>query len=161
MAARTSLRTDTVDSRAAGPELVITRVFDGPRSLLFKLWTQPEHLARWWGPQGFTTIACEMDVRPGGAWFRCMRAPEGTLHTKRGIYREIVAPERLVFTYVNEETDGTLGAENLVTVTFEEHGPKTKLTLHQTGFDTASSRDAHEGGWTSCLERFAEYLATS
>lgn len=142
-------------------ELVVTRVFDAPRRLLFKLWTQPEHLVRWWGPQGFTTVASEMDVRPGGTWFRCMRSPEGALYTKRGVYREILEPERLVFTYVNEDADGTLGPETLVTVTFEEHGAKTKLTLHQTGFDSIGSRDAHEGGWTSCLERFAEYLANA
>lgn len=147
--------------QAAERELVITRVLDAPRSLVFKLWTRPEHLARWWGPQGFTTISCEMDVRPGGAWVRCMRSPEGTLYTKRGIYREIVPPERLVFTYVNEDADGRLGPETLVTVTFEEHGAKTRLTLHQSGFESVSERDAHAGGWTSCLERFAEYLAAA
>jgi uncharacterized protein YndB with AHSA1/START domain len=146
---------------SAAPELIITRVFDAPRSLVFEAWTQPEHLARWWGPQGFTTIAGEMDVRPGGAWFRVMRSPEGALYTKRGIYREIVAPERLVFTYVNEAADGTLDAETLVTVTFEEQGAGTRLTLHHTGFESVESRDAHQGGWTSCMERFAEYLAAA
>ena len=154
MAATTSAALQTAER-----ELVITRVLDAPRSLVFKLWSRPEHLARWWGPQGFTTISCEMDVRPGGAWFRCMRSPEGTLYTKRGIYREIVPPKRLVFTYVNEDADGRLGPETLVTVTFEEHGAKTRLTLHQSGFESVSERDAHAGGWTSCLERFAEYLA--
>jgi uncharacterized protein YndB with AHSA1/START domain len=156
MAATTSAALQTAER-----ELVITRVLDAPRSLVFKLWTRPEHLARWWGPQGFTTISCEMDVRPGGAWFRCMRSPEGSLYTKRGIYREIVPPERLVFTYVNEDADGRLGPETLVTVTFEEHGAKTRLTLHQSGFESVGERDAHAGGWTSCLERFAEYLAAA
>ena len=156
MAAITSAALQTAER-----ELVITRVLDAPRSLVFKLWTRPEHLARWWGPQGFTTISCEMDVRPGGAWFRCMRSPEGSLYTKRGIYREIVPPERLVFTYANEDADGRLGPETLVTVTLEEHGAKTRLTLHQSGFESVSERDAHAGGWTSCLERFAEYLAAA
>ncbi len=140
-------------------ELTITRVFDAPRSLVFKAWTAPEHLARWWGPKGFTTLSCAMDVRPGGAWFRRMRSPEGSEHTKRGVYREIVEPERLVFTYADEDADGRLGPETLVTVTFEEHGAKTRLTLRQVGFESAGSRDAHEGGWTSCLERLADYLA--
>jgi uncharacterized protein YndB with AHSA1/START domain len=156
MAARTAVAT-----KSAAPELVITRVFDAPRRLVFKAWTQPEHLARWWGPKGFTLLSCETDVRPGGAWVRRMRSPEGMEAIKRGVYREIIEPERLVFTYVNDAADGRLGPETVVTVTFEEQGAKTKLTLHQTGFETIAARDAHEGGWTSCLERFAEYLASA
>jgi uncharacterized protein YndB with AHSA1/START domain len=145
---------------AEDQELVITRVLDAPRSLVFKCWTQPEHLARWWGPQGFITLSCEMDVRPGGAWRRCMRSPEGSLHTKRGIYREIVAPERLVFTYLDVDAAGRAGPETLVTVSLADQGGKTRLTLRQTGFEAVASRDAHEGGWTSCMQRFADYLAT-
>jgi len=152
--ARTSAAANTAER-----ELVITRVFDAPRRLVFKAWTQPEHAARWWGPQGFTTISCEMDVRPGGAWWRRMRSPEGTEHRKRGIYREIVEPERLVFTYATEDAAGNSGHETLVTVTFADLGGKTRLTLRQAAFETADARDAHEGGWTGCLERFAEYLA--
>jgi uncharacterized protein YndB with AHSA1/START domain len=142
-------------------ELVITRVFDAPRSLVFKAWTQPEHLARWWGPQGFVNVAWAMDVRPGGAWFRRMSAPDGTFFTKRGVYKEVVPPERLVFTYVNEAADGTLDRETLVTLTLEEQGARTRLTLHHTGFESVESRDAHEGGWSSCMERFASYLAAA
>lgn len=149
----------TPASPLATPELVVTRIFDAPRSLVFKVWVQPEHLARWWGPKGFTLLSCETDVRPGGAWVRCMRSPEGTKHIKRGVYREIVEPERLVFTYLNEDADGRLGPETVVAVTFEEQGARTRLTLRQTGFESISSRDGHEGGWISCLERFAEYLA--
>jgi uncharacterized protein YndB with AHSA1/START domain len=100
-----------------------------------------------------------MDVRPGGAWRRAMRSPEGTVHVKRGIYREIVEPERLVFTYADENADGPTGHETLVTVSFAEVGAKTKLTLRQAAFETVAARDAHQGGWTSCLERFADYLA--
>ena len=80
---------------------------------------------------------------------------------KRGVYCEIVEPERLVFTYADEDADGRLGHETLVTVSFVEAGGKTKLTLHQAAFDTAAARDAHQGGWTSCLERFADYLAAA
>jgi uncharacterized protein YndB with AHSA1/START domain len=156
MAARTSA-IPMADER----DLVIMRVFDAPRSLVFEAWTQPEHLARWWGPQGFVNVAWEIDVRPGGAWFRRMQAPDGTLFTKRGVYREVVPPERLVFTYVNEAADGTPGRETLVTVTFEEQGARTRLTLLHTGFESAESRDAHQGGWTSCMGRFADYLAAA
>ena len=150
--------TTSAAARSPALELVISRVFEAPRSLVFKAWTQPEHLARWWGPKGFTLVAWEMDVRPGGAWFRRMRSPEGAEYIKRGVYREIVAPERLVFTYVNEEADGSLGPETVVTVTFEDFGERTRLTLHHSGFDSIPSRDGHEGGWTSALERFGEYL---
>lgn len=143
------------------PELLITRDFAAPRDLVYAAWTRPEHLARWWGPQGFVNIAWQMDVRPGGTWFRRMQAPDGTLMTKRGVYREVVPPERLVFTYLNEYADGTRDGATLVTVTFEECGAGTRLTLRHAGFETAASRDGHEGGWSSCLERFAAHLAAA
>ena len=85
---------DASISVTADRELVVTRVIDAPRRLVFRAWTQPEHIARWWGPQGFTTIHCEMDVRVGGAYRFGMRSPQGTEHWKRGVYREIVEPER-------------------------------------------------------------------
>jgi uncharacterized protein YndB with AHSA1/START domain len=88
-----------------------------------------------------------------------MRSPDGREHRKRGVYREVVEPERLVFTYANEDADGKLDHETLVTVTFADFGGKTKLTLHQAVFESVAARDSHEGGWTSCLERFAIYLA--
>jgi len=141
-----------------GPELVVTRILDAPRKLVFKLWIEPEHAARWWGPQGFTTLSLQMDARPGGAWRRVMRGPDGVVCAKRGVYREIIEPERLVFTYVNEDAADTPGHETLVTVSFAEEGARTRLTLRHAIFESAEARDAHERGWTSCLERFAEYL---
>jgi uncharacterized protein YndB with AHSA1/START domain len=101
-----------------------------------------------------------MDIRPGGAYRVCMRSPEGVDHWKQGIYREIVPPERIVFTFAWEDADGKPGHELLTTVTFAEHGTKTKLTLHQAVFETVERRDDHRGGWTSCLERFADYMAS-
>ena len=77
---------------SAERELVITRIFDAPRRLLFKMWTEPEHLERWWGPAGFTMIFSRMDVRRGGAWTRSMQAPDGSVIRKHGVYREIVPP---------------------------------------------------------------------
>jgi uncharacterized protein YndB with AHSA1/START domain len=123
------------DSIAADRELTVSRMIDAPRALVFTAWTDPEQIARWWGPKGFTTIDYEMDVRPGGAYRLRMRSPEGVDQIKRGIYREIVAPERIVFTFAWEAPDGSLGTELLVTVTLETLGAKTKLTLHQSGFD--------------------------
>ena len=150
------------DSPAAGPadrELVITRVFDAPRGLVFKAWTGPEHLECWQGaPRGFTVTAHKMEVRPGGAYRVCMRSPEGVDHWLQGVYREIVEPERLVFTHVWLDAQGRPGKETLVTITFAERGGKTELTLHQTGFKSVESRDGHKGGWTSTFDRLADYL---
>jgi uncharacterized protein YndB with AHSA1/START domain len=153
---------DGATRASAERELVVTRVLAAPRRLVFKAWTEPEHAARWWGPRGFTTLSCEMDVRPGGAWRRCMRSPEGSVHVKRGVYREVVEPERLVFTYADEDAGGRPGHETLVTVSFAEAGAgRTRLTLRQAAFETVAARDAHRGGWTSCLERFADHLAAA
>src|SRR5258708_29275739 len=88
-------------------ELVITRIFDAPRELVFKVWTDPKHLAQWWGPQGFTNPVCEIDLRPGGALRIVMRAPDGAEHPMTGIYREIVAPERLGFPTLPVHSAGT------------------------------------------------------
>ena len=154
MAARSSVATRPDDRT-----LTVSRVLDAPRALVFKTWTQPEHIARWWGPEGFTTIRFEMDVRVGGAYRFGMRSPQGTEHWKRGVYREIVPPERLVFTFAWEAADGTLGPELITTVTFAEEAGKTRLTLHQSRFGSTDWRDDHIGGWTSCFERFAQYVA--
>ena len=141
--------------------LVITRVFDAPRRLVFEMWTEPEHLVRWWGPCGFTTISGWLDVRPGGTWSRSMRAPDGSVIRKHGVYREIVAPERLVLTYITDDAAGNPGPETLVTVTFADLGGKTRLTLHQTAFQSVAARDDHRRGWTSALERFAVHLSAN
>jgi uncharacterized protein YndB with AHSA1/START domain len=151
---------DSAVSDAGQRGLTITRVFDAPREVVFVAWTDAKQAAQWWGPQGFTTISCEMDVRVGGAYRACMRSPTGTMHCRRGVYREVVTPERLVFTYAWEDNAGNLGHETLVTVTFAGlAGGKTRLTLHQATFENVSARDAHHTGWSSCLERFAGYLA--
>ena len=143
---------------AAERELVITRIFDVPRRLLFKMWTEPEHLVRWWGPRSFGTISSRMEVHPGGAWTRSMQASDGSVIRKHGVYREIVVHERLVFTYVTDDPEGNPGPETLVTVTFVDVGGKTRLTLHQAPFQVVATRDDHRRGWIGALERFAEYL---
>ena len=142
-------------------KLVIRRVLNAPRSLVFAAWIDEKQAAQWWGPKGFTTVANEMDARVGGEWWRRMRSPEGAEHHSRGFYREIVAPERLVFTF-SWEPGGVAGhgPETLVTLTFADlDGDRTELTLRQEVFETASARDAHYHGWSGCLDRFAEHLA--
>jgi uncharacterized protein YndB with AHSA1/START domain len=154
---------DARNATAAEPAervLVIERIFDAPRSLVFKAWTEPERLMRWWGPNGVTTVSCKMDLRAGGAWRISMRC-RGNEERQQGVFREIVEPERLVFTYAFEDPTGNPGHETLVTVTFAEHGGKTKLTLKQAVFDTVATRDDHVRGWSEALGHLTEYLATA
>ena len=142
-------------------ELVITRVFGAPRELVFEAWTDPAQIACWWGPKGFTTVSYDMDVRPGGAYCFCMRSPQGADYWKQGVYREVVAPERLVFTFAWVSADGSLGQEMLVRVTLAAEGNKTRMTFRQGPFETVDKRDDHRRGWTSTFERFAEYVANA
>jgi uncharacterized protein YndB with AHSA1/START domain len=139
--------------------LVITRVFDAPRSLVFEAWTTKEHLDQWCAPRGFTIPQSGGEFRPGGPWRSCMRAPDGTEYRLRGTYREIVQDELLVFTHAWEEADGTLGPETIVTVRFTDENGKTRLTFEQGPFQSIEARDGHKGGWTECLERLAEHIA--
>lgn len=150
-------------------ELHLSRVLNAPRELVFEAWTDPERIVQWWGPRGFTTHSCTVDLRPGGAWRLCMRRDEdGLEHWLHGVYRELDAPERLVSTWVwepgpGEFTDwvpgGEPGHETVLTLTLAEQGGKTKLTVHHAVFESAAARDAHEDGWSQALERLAEHLA--
>src|SRR5437868_7359642 len=100
-------------------ELTITRIFDAPRELVFKAWIDPKHVAQWWGPKGYTNPVCELDVRPGGAMNITMLGPDGVLIPTRGIFQEIVEPERIVFTNVAFENEaGEAGLEVVNTITF-------------------------------------------
>jgi uncharacterized protein YndB with AHSA1/START domain len=149
----------TSAAELAERELVITRVLNAPRKLVFKAWTDPAHLVRWYGPQGFQLTSCEMDLRPGGAFRFSMRSPEGKDYPHSGVYREVVEPEKLVFSFAWEDETGRRGHETLVTLTLAEQGDKTQLTMRQAVFESVESRDSHEGGWSSALERLAAYVA--
>jgi uncharacterized protein YndB with AHSA1/START domain len=144
-------------------ELVLTRVFDAPRELVWKVWTDPKHVARWWGPHGFTNPVCELDVRPGGAIRIHMRGPDGTVYPMTGVYLEVVEPERIVFTSAALGADGNPVFEVLTTVTFAEQGGKTKQILHARVIKMTAQAAPYlkgmEAGWTQSLERLAESLA--
>jgi uncharacterized protein YndB with AHSA1/START domain len=143
----------------ADREVVVTRVLDAPRSLVFKLWTRPEHLVRWWGPHGFTTTSCTIDPRAGGAYRICIRSPEGVDHWMHGRYREVREPDHLIFTFAWETADGASGHETLVTVAFQEHDGKTMVTFHQAVFQSTADRDSHHEGWSECLEGLVAYVS--
>lgn len=141
-------------------ELVITRIFDAPPTLVYRMWTEKEHVMRWSAPRGFTVIFSEADLRPGGAWRACMRTPDGVDLWLGGVYREVVKDKRLVFTHAWDGPDGKPGHETLVTLSFEDHQGKTKFTLRQGPFDSVGSRDGHGGGWGETLDILGEHLAT-
>jgi len=162
----------TTSARSAGREIVITRVFDAPRDLVFKAWTEPEQVMRWWGPNGFATPVCKIELGPGGVFHSCMRSPVGRDFWSKGVYREIVEPERIVCTDFFSDEEGNLvqpthdgmspdwPAEALVTATFAEHDGKAKFALrHAVGSAPASERDQCQAGWTESLDRLAGYLA--
>ena len=139
--------------------LAITRIFEAPPDAVFRAWTDPALARAWWSPRGFTTVSCEMDVRPGGAWRVRMRSPSGRVHDEGGRFREVAAGERLVFSQVWDDPSGKPGVETVVTVTFEAHGTAaTKVRFEQSGFATAATCDGHEGGWSSCFDRLTGEL---
>ncbi len=142
-------------------KLVLTRIFDAPREIVFKAWTDPKHLAQWWGPRGFTNPVCEIDVRPGGAIRIDMRGPDGVVYPMSGAFHEIVPPERLVFT--SSAFNGQIEVHN--TVTFAEVDGKTKLTLRavvvKSTPEVAAALAGMEEGWSQSLERLVELLKRS
>ena len=141
-------------------ELELVRDYKAPRERVFAAWTDPDKAARWWVPQDCTLVSCKMDVRPGGGWHRRMRVPSGGIIAKWGEYREIAAPERLVFTYNTQYADGAVDPETLVTVTFEAlDAGRTRLTLRHERFWSEPAAISHTGGWVGALERFGEFMS--
>jgi uncharacterized protein YndB with AHSA1/START domain len=164
---------DTTNSSAAGQapqELRLTRILGAPRGLVFKAWTDPEQVARWWGPRGFTNPVCELDARVGG-WIRIdMRGPNGAIYPMKGLFHEVVEPERLVFTSTAlEDAGGKPLFEILNTVTFEDFHGITKLTLHAKLVtkdfvltpQVAMALAGMEQGWSESLYRLADELDNS
>jgi uncharacterized protein YndB with AHSA1/START domain len=142
-------------------ELVMERVFAAPRALVFKLWTDPAHAVRWWGPVDYPATHLVMDVRPGGAWRCCLTSTaDGRELWQHGVFHEVAAPERLVFSFVWEE-EGDRGLETQVTVTFTDRDGKTHMHFRQVPFQSIGERDGHQGGWNSTFDRLDAYLARS
>ena len=140
-------------------ELSITRIFDAPRELVFRLWTDAEHVRHWWGPPAHPAAVLEMDVRPGGAWRGCLHGVEdGRKLWQRGVFQEVQAPQRLAFTFAWDE-EGERGLETLITIDFTEQDGKTHMRFRQTPFQSATERDGHQVGWNGSFDRFVDYLA--
>jgi uncharacterized protein YndB with AHSA1/START domain len=155
---------------SAGQTIVITRVFDAPRELVWKAWTDAEHLMRWWGPRPYTSPACKLDFRVGGKYHFCMRSPDGQDLWSTGVYLEIVPLERIVFTDSFADAQGNavpasyygIGGdfpmELSVTVTFKDLGDKTEMTLTHAGLPAGEILEGTRAGWDSSFDKLEETL---
>ncbi len=160
------------DSKRAKREIVITRIFDAPRELVWKAWTEPERVMRWWGPREFTSPECKIDFRVGGVYLFCMKSPDGQKIWSTGVYREIVPLERIVCTDAFADENGKLVSashyglagdwsdELVITVTFEDHEGKTRMTMRQTGIPAGEMSDMTMVGWSGSFDKLAESLET-
>lgn len=137
--------------------LSLRRVFGAPQSAVFRAFTEPGKLARWWGPEGFSLPEYEMDVRPGGRYRFVMQAPDGQRFHLSGVYEEVVPDHRLVFSWKWDHAE----EDTRVTLLFNPVGGATELILVQERFGTVESRDSHQAGWTSSFESLARALATA
>jgi uncharacterized protein YndB with AHSA1/START domain len=152
----------TANTTAIEQEMIMTRVFDASRKLVFKAYIDPNLIPQWWGPKRLTTSVVKMDIRPGGIWRFVQRDSEGNEYIFNGMYHEIVPPKRLVYTF---EFEGMPGHVVVETVTFEEdHGSKTRLTS-KSFFQTVEDRDimlnllrVGGGGTAESMNRLAELL---
>lgn len=141
-------------------EIVLTRLIDAPRALVFEAWTDPRHVDHWWGPEGFTTSTQQIDVREGGSWRFVMHGPDGTDYPNLIVYQEIVRPERVIYSHGSGEVGDP--HQFHVTTTFAEEDGKTRLTMRML-FQTAAARDetaafgAIELG-NQTLGRFERYM---
>jgi uncharacterized protein YndB with AHSA1/START domain len=141
----------------ADNELKITRTFDAPPELVFELWSTPNHLRNWMGPEGYECPVAEIDFRVGGRYRALIRSSETGDSWFSGVYREIEPSKRLVFTFAWDNTGPSAGVETLVTIDFAEVRGKTTMTFHQTPFRDVEARDRHIGGWTSAFAKAAAY----
>jgi len=168
---------NATQTAAAGSDFVISRVYDAPRDLVWKCFTDPEHMKHWWGPKGFTVIASKMDLRPGGTYHYGMKAPDGSPMWGRFVYREIVPPEKLVFIDSFSDEQGGLSRhpmaptwpiEMLSVFTFEElPGGKTRFTVRWSPYNATeeeqktfdAGHDSMNQGWGGTMDQLGAYLA--
>jgi uncharacterized protein YndB with AHSA1/START domain len=147
-------------ARHAEATVTLTRVFDAPRALVWKAWTDSKMMAQWFGPRGFTNPICELDGRIGGSLRIVMRGPDGTDYPMKGVFREVSVPERLVFTNIAIDKEGKHLLEGETTVTFTEKDGKTTLVLetHAVGLVPIAPQmlAGMEAGWTQSIDKLQE-----
>ena len=167
-------RSSAEEKPSTGPgaqAVVVTRVLDAPRSLVFRAWTEPERLKRWWGPRGFTAPVVETDPRIGGRYLWGMRSPDGHESYTTGVFREFVEPERFVVTESFADADGTVvpashyglsgdwPAAVIMTVALEEWDGATVMTIREEGIPE-EMREPGEAGLRESVDKLAEYLGS-
>lgn len=153
----------------ANRTIEITRIFDAPRELVWRAWTDPQHVMRWWGPQHFTSPVCKIDLRVGGKYLFCMQAPDGQKFWNTGVYQELVAPERIVYTdsFADEQGNAVPASyygmgddipfEMIITVTFEEMDGKTKMLVCHQNLPGEMGEMTIQG-WNGSFDKLAESL---
>jgi uncharacterized protein YndB with AHSA1/START domain len=149
--------TNKIAAQVGEREIVITRVFDAPRDLVFDAWTQKEHLSKWWGPRGFTTTFQKFDMKPGGTWQFIMHGPDGVDFPNTNVFVEIVKPERIVIKH-------TVFPHYLATTIFENLDGKTKLTYRTVFEENAATFEKVKTyaapGAEQMMDRLEEHLAS-
>jgi uncharacterized protein YndB with AHSA1/START domain len=133
------------------------RVLPAPRSVVYKALTDPDELAKWWGPHGFTTSSIELDVRVGGRYRFAMQPPEGELFYLQGEFTEVDPPGRLAYTFRWEDPDPD-DVETVVTLSLRDLGDSTEVVFEQGGFAAESRRALHEDGWTDGFEKLRDLM---
>ncbi len=154
------MTTNTADTGRVEKTIVLSRLFDAPRTLMFELFTRAEHLNRWWGPACFTASRAEADARVGGAWKLMMSADQFGDSWVEGVYREVTPPAKLVFTCDAVSPGGEVMLAGLTTVEFAEQGDKTLVTVTATASGPAFMEMALGGmeqGWSEQLDKLGAY----
>lgn len=161
---------DNPADKAQSTSLVITRVFDAPRELVWKAWTDPEHAMRWWGPKDFTSPVCKIDLRVGGKYHFCMRSADGKDYWTTGVYKEIVPLKKIVCTDSFADAKGNVvpateygmgedfPLEMLITIVLEDFEGKTRMTLTHEGFPAGNLKEMTGNGWNESFDKLAASL---
>lgn len=143
-------------------EIYVSRLYDVSRNVLFRAWTEPKHLSRWWGPKDFTTPVCEVQARVGGRFRIVMRAPDGSEHPMQGIFTECRVPEALAFDFEALDQSGKPALQGQLSVTFVDEGGKTRMSLSTyaegLGAEATAMLEGMETGWNQSLERLSRSL---
>jgi len=143
-------------------EVTITRIYDAPKEMVFRAWTDAKQVAKWWGPEVFTNPVCEIDARPGGAILIHMQAPDGAIFIMTGMFKAVVEFDLITFSNQPQDAEGNALLEGFTSVTFEDEGGKTKLTVQSKMIglvDFAPEMLAGmEMGWSQSLDKLGRLV---
>jgi uncharacterized protein YndB with AHSA1/START domain len=138
-------------------------MINAPQDLVFKAWTDQEQIRQWWGPEGFTNPVCIWNAQPGSTIRIEMRAPDGVVYPMDGLFREVIEPEKIVFTSIALDPEGNYLFEILNTVLFSREGNKTKLTMHAQVTNVTDQAEPYlagmDAGWNQSINKLEKYLA--